>query len=207
MLQDELLADIQVGGRLLATNDCAMIITQRSMLDTYIEKYGLKASNVAMSRIPAGPAGRFSQVGANIWMFSGTDEQNELCLKWLDMIGEGPTVSEASKERMATNNEIKQEKGQIVGVRSANLWLNDERVNAEEEAMAPYRTVDSKFFDDYTNGEGVEYKFEPERCVQQLYAALDNAIQQVLLDENADCAAVLKQVQDDFQANFLDKEV
>lgn len=207
VLQEELVAGIEVGGRLLATNDCAMILTQRSMLDTYIERYGLKASNVAMSKIPAGPAGRFSQVGANIWMFSGTDEQNELCLKWLDMIGEGPTVTEATKETMAKNNEIKQEKGYIVGVRSANLWLNDERVNAEEEAMAPYRTVDSKFFDDYTNGKGVEYKFEPERCVQQLYVALDNAIQQVLLDENADCATVLKKVQDDFQANFLDKEV
>lgn len=207
VLQEELLAGIEVGGRLLATNDCAMILTQRSMLDTYIERYGLKASNVAMSKIPAGPAGRYSQVGANVWMFSGTEEQNELCFKWLEMIGEGATVTDASKETMAKTNAIKQEKGYIVGVRSANLWLNDERVKAEEEAMEPYRTVDSKYFDDYINGEGVEYKFEPERCVQQLYAALDNAIQEVLLDENADCEKVLKKVQDDFQKNFLDKEV
>ena len=104
------------------------------------------------------------------------------------------------------NYEIKKEKGHIVGVRGANLWLNDERINAENEAMEPYRTVENKFFDDYVKGEGVEYRFEPERCVQQLYAALDNAIQIVLMDENADCKDVLEKTQADFQVNFLDKE-
>ena len=206
VLQDELLADIMVGGRMLSTGDAAMIITQRAMLDSYVVKFGLKADNVAMSKMPAGPAGRFAQVGAEVYIFSGTEEQNDACFKWLDFIGQGPTVTDATKEQMRKTNEIKKEKGQIVGVRGENLWLNDERINAEVEAMEEYRTVDSKFFDDYVNGEGVEYMFEPERCVQQLYAALDNAIQTVLLDKNADCKAVLEQTQKDFQANFLDKE-
>lgn len=206
VLQDELLADISVGGRMLATGDTAMILTQRSMLDQYVEKFGLDIKNVAMSKLPAGPAGRFSQVGANIWVFSGTDEQNEMCFKWLEMLGEGASVTDATKEQWAKNNAIKKDKGYVVGVRGANLWINDERTKAEEEAMAPYRTVESKYFDDYVNGEGVEYKFEPERCVQQMYAALDNAIQTVLMNENADCKTVLEGVQADFQANYLDKE-
>lgn len=206
VLQDELLADISVGGRMLATGDAAMIITQRAMLDTYAEKYGLKANNVAMSKMPAGPAGRFAQVGANIYMFSGTEEQNEMCFKWLDMLGQGATVTDTTKEQWAKNYQIKAEKGHIVGVRGANLWVNEERVNAEEEAMKPYKTVDSKFFEDYVNGEGVEYMFEPEKCVQQLYTALDSAIQTVLLDANADCKDVLEKTQADFQVNFLDKE-
>ena len=207
VLQDELLADIQVGGRMLATDDAAMIITQRSMLDVYVDKFGLKVNNVAMSKMPAGPAGRFAQVGANIYLFSGTDEQNEQCFKWLDMLGQGATVTDATKEQWAKNYEIKAEKGHVVGIRGANLWLNDERVKAETEAMEPFRTVENKFFDDYINGEGVEYMFEPERCVQQLYAAFDNAIQTVLMDKDADCKTVLEKTQADFQANFLDKEV
>ena len=73
--------------------------------------------------------------------------------------------------------------------------------------MEPFRTVENKFFDDYVTGEGVEYMFEPERCVQQLYTALDNAIQTVLMDKDADCETVLKKTQEDFQANYLDKEV
>ena len=207
VLQSELLADIQVGGRLLATGEAGMIITQRAMLDQYIDKYGLKANNVAMSKMPAGPAGRFTQVGAEIWMFSGTEEQNEQCFKWLEFLGKGATVTDATKEQWAKNYEIKKDKGHIVGIRGANLWLNDERVNAENAAMEPFRTVENKFFDDYVNGEGVEYMFEPERCVQQLYAALDNAIQTVLMDKNADCKTVLEKTQADFQVNFLDKEI
>ena len=207
VLQDELLADIQVGGRMLATGDAAMIITQFGPLNNYADKYGLKSNNVAMSKMPAGPAGRFSQVGANIYMFSGTDEQNEMCFKWLEMLGQGPAVTEETKEEWAKNYEIKAEKGHLIGVRGSDAWINEDRIEAEMEAMEPYRNVESKFFDDYLNGEGVEYKFEPERCVQQMYAALDNALQTVLLDENADCKTVLEKVQADFQANFLDKEV
>ena len=207
VLQDELLADINVGGRMLATGDAAMIITQSAMLNSYAEKFGLKADNVAMSRMPAGPAGRFAQVGAEIYLFSGTEEQNEMCFKWLDMLGQGATVTDATKAQWAKNYAIKAEKGHVVGIRGANLWLNEERVKAEMDAMEPYRTVEDKFFADYVSGEGVEYMFEPERCVQQMYAALDNAIQTVLLDKNADCKTVLEQAQADFQANFLDKEI
>ena len=207
VLQDELLADVQDTGRLLSTGEAAMVINLRTQLDQYIEKYGLKAGNIAMSKMPAGPAGRFSQVGAQVYMFSGTEEQNEMCFKWLDMLGQGPTVTDETKQQWAKNFEIKAEKGHIVGVRGANLWLNDERVKAEMDAMEPYRTVEDKFFADYVNGEGVEYMFEPERCVQQMYAALDTALQRVLLDKNADCKTVLNQVQADFQKNFLDKEV
>jgi len=205
-LQDELLADIQVGGRMLSMGDVGMIITQKDMLDYYIEQYGLKANNVAMSKMPEGPAGRFSQVGASIWMFSGTDEQVEMCFEWMDMTGQGPTVSDETKEQLKKSYEIKSEKGHIIGIRTANLWMNEDRIKAEQEVMAPYISVDTKFFDDYTEGKGVTYKFEPERCVQQLYAALDTALQEVVLNKDADCKTVLTKVQDDFQKNFLDKE-
>lgn len=207
VLQDELLADITVGGRMLSTGDAAMIITQSSMLNTYVGRYGLKPDNVAMSRMPAGPAGRFAQVGANVYVFSGTEEQNEKCFDWLEFIGEGATVTAATKEQKEKNYAISKENGRIVGFKGANLWLNDDRIKATEEALEKYRTIDEKMIEDYEKGEDVEYMFEPERCVQQLYEALDNAIQTVLMDKAADCKAVLEKVQADFQVNFLDKEI
>ena len=207
VLQDELLADAGMCGRMLSTGEVAMEMDIRSNLDNYVDKFGLDVTNVAMSRLPAGPAGRFSQVGANVWLFSGTEEQIDACFKWLEMTGQGAAVTDATKEQWDKIYSIKHEKNQVVGIRSANLWINDERVKAEEEIMEKYRTVETKFFEDYVNGEGVEYKCEPERCVQQMYAALDIAIQQVLMDKNADCKTVLEKVQADFQVNFLDKEV
>ena len=48
--------------------------------------------------------------------------------------------------------------------------------------------------------------FEPERCVQQMYSVLSSAIQEVLVNKDADCAEVMKKAQNDFQVTYLDKE-
>ena len=130
-----------------------------------------------------------------------------MCFKWLDMLGQGATVTDDTKEQWAKNYMIKAEKGHPIGIKSSNLWLNDERVEAEAEAIKPFKNIEDKFFEDYVNGEGIEYMFEPERCVQQMYEVFDNAIQQVIMDKNVDCKAVLEKAQNDFQKNHLDKVV
>ena len=86
------------------------------------------------------------------------------------------------------------------------LWKNSERAEASKEIMEKYRTVEEKYFVDYIENKDTEFKFEPERCTQQLYAVLDVAIQEVLLNKNADCKKVLEKAQKDFQVNYLDKE-
>ena len=49
-------------------------------------------------------------------------------------------------------------------------------------------------------------KLHPEEpvCAQELYGILDNCIQAVLTDKNADCAELLKKANSDFQQNYLD---
>lgn len=207
VLQDETLADTGVGLRMLSTNECAMtMVSGTGVLDQAVEKYGLDVTNVAMSSLPAGPKGAFSQVGASIYLFSGTDKENEAALKWLEFTGTTPQISDTRKEQWEKNYQIKKDKKQVVGVPSLTAWKSEERANVEKELMDKYRTVDAKNFANYVNAEGVTFKFEPERCVQQMYACLDNAIQTVFTDKNADCKAILEKAQDDFQKNYLDKE-
>ena len=208
VLQNELLADTNAAGRMLATGDAAMIITYGNT-DSYVDKYQLDVNNLAMSSLPTGPAGKVSQASGNMYVFSdaATDEQVDACFKWLEMTGKGVAVNDDVKEQWEKTYSIKKEKKRAVGIRTSALWKDEERVAAETEIMNKYRTVDSKFFDDYVNGEDVTYVFEPERCVQQLYAVLDAAIQEVLLNQDADCETVLKKAQEDFQVNYLDKEI
>ena len=71
--------------------------------------------------------------------------------------------------------------------------------------MMKYSNVNQENFVDYTSNEGIEYRFEPEKCVQELYDVLDAAIQKVLTDKNADVNAVLEEAAHNFQVNFLDK--
>ena len=49
-------------------------------------------------------------------------------------------------------------------------------------------------------------KIQPEEpvCAQELYGILDNCIQEVLTNKDADCATVLEKANSDFQANYLD---
>lgn len=206
VLQDELIADITVGGRLLATNEAAMAITQSSQIDQYVWQYDMKVGDIAMSAMPAGPKARTAQISANIYVFSGTDEENDACFKWLEMLGEGPQYNDDMKAQWEEKYKIKKDKGYLVGMPAADIWTNEDRINAENEVIQKYATVDPKFYENYSTGEGIDYRFEPERCVQQLYSALDNVLQNVLLDENADCKKVLEDAQKDFQANFLDHE-
>lgn len=208
-VQTEILASHLDAARLLSTNEAAMVISQSQILDTMVDLYDLDKGNVAMSKMPAGPAGRFSQMSGDIYVFSkdSTPEQIEACFEWLKITGISDALTEAqiaSKQKTYTaKNELKQ----FVGLPVSKIWKSEERIKLEEEIMAPYVNVDPKRFEDYVNGEGVTYALEPERCTQQLYSALDAAIQEVLMDENADCAAIMQRVQNEFQTNYLDHEV
>lgn len=197
------LADIEQS---FAVGDVAMYIEIPSQFDNMVTKYNFDITNVAMSKLPAGPAGRFSQIGANVYMFTGDDDQNEACLKWFEFIGEGSNVTDGMKAQWEKTYKIKNEKKQLVGIAPSDYWVDEERMKAEQEIIDKYRTIEQKYFDDYSKAEGVTFKFEPEKCVQQMYAALDTALQQVITDKNADCKTVLENVQKDFQLNYLDKE-
>ena len=206
VLQDETLADVFTEGQYLSTDNVGMTINGVGMLNNFVSKFQLDVKNMAMSRNPAGPAGRISQRNSNIYVFSGTDEENEACFKWLDFIGQGAKANDAMKENIEKNAKISAGKNYAVGYGVLSVWKDKERNKVESEILDKYATVDKKYFKDYIDGEDVIYKSEPPRCAQQLYSVLDACIQQVLNDKNADCKAILEQAQKDFQLNYLDKE-
>lgn len=197
------LADIE---EQFATGNIAMMIDIPGQFNNLVTKYNFDVTKLAMSKLPAGPAGRFSQIGANIYLFTGNDEENEACLNWFDMVGKGAEVTDDMKQQWEKSYKIKHDKKQLVGLSPSNYWADQDRINAEYEYIEKYRTVDQKYFDNYSKAEGVTFRFEPPKCVQQMYAALDTALQQVIGDKNADCKKVLESVQKDFQVNYLDKE-
>ena len=49
-----------------------------------------------------------------------------------------------------------------------------------------------------------EVMAEEPVSAQQLYATLDRCLQEVMTNENADCAAILEEANSDFQSNYLD---
>ena len=85
------------------------------------------------------------------------------------------------------------------------IWINNERVAMDEELRAQYSNVAEENFADYSSFVDVMVREEEPVCAQELYNIFDKAIQQVLTEKDADCAAIIKAMASDFQKNHLDK--
>ena len=73
-----------------------------------------------------------------------------------------------------------------------------------DELYAPYINVDTKIMPGLGSDEVTMHMEEPEDS-QQLYQVITNIIQEILQNENADIPALVKQGQENFQKDSLDK--
>lgn len=206
-LPDNKVVDVNEGRRIFATGQAGMIFHNPSGNDL-VQKYGMNKDDLFYASMPSGPRGRFAQMGGNLFMFSAnsTKEQILAGLKWLDFKGSGPFVTEETLEKSRNTSKIAVEKGEIVMDRDTfPIWNDEESNKAKNEIRKEYCNVDMKNYEDYYEFKAT-LKPEVPVCAQQLYAILDKCIQEVLTNKNADCRALAKQANEEFQKNHLDKE-
>ena len=86
------------------------------------------------------------------------------------------------------------------------MWVNPERLKKIYEIRDKYTQVDIKDYASYYDTSDVELHVEEPMLCQQLYSVLDGCIQEVVTNENADCAKLIATACTDFQVNHLDKE-
>lgn len=193
--------------QLFAVGNTAMMLGSQT-ISASVATYDMKPESVGIVAIPAGPKSHVSLIGGSIFCVSNkaTDKQTDGVVKYekrsYSPMG-GDDVKEARIRRI--NNNIS--KGQAIGIEEMSPWRDD----------APYNQLIKGLYKEYTNinlnhvrlyneaqekGE-IEFRTEEPVCAQDLYGILDNCIQNVLTDENADCAAVLEKANSDFQTNFL----
>lgn len=171
------------------------------------QKYGLDPADLCVARMPEGPAGRFSQMGGSLWMFSKntTAEQVDACLKWLEYTGFSPKLSEEQEQVLRDSyQQTINDHGIVLDKNAFDLWSEKDAVEKDIEIRADYANIDHADYEDYYSFEGVTINPEPY-AAQQLYSVLDGCIQEVLTNENADVAQIIKKACEDFQVNHLDK--
>lgn len=207
VLPDNAFVDIDEERKLLASNQAAMYIihpTERML----VKNYSMDKDNICFGRVPAGPAGRYTLMGGNFYAFSpeSTPEQIDAVFKFLEVKGFSPKVTDEIKE--SSGKSLKKDNEDNVPVMrkpAFPLWINNERLALDDELRAIYANVPEENFSDYSSFVDVMVREEEPVCAQELYSILDAGIQQVLTDANADCAAVVKEMADNFQKNHLDK--
>ena len=206
VLQENTLVNLVEIRKLVGTDEGAMGISASDHMLSAPKMFGTDPKGISMSRMPAGPAGRTAQLSANIWCFSAdaTDEEIEAVFKWFDLIGMGTEINDDTKAAWDADYKAKAV-DQIVGIPITSIWKDEALYNERFNIMLKYSNVNQENFVDYTSDEDIEYRFEPEKCVQELYDVLDAAIQKVLTDKDADVKSVLDEAAHNFQVNFLDK--
>jgi ABC-type glycerol-3-phosphate transport system substrate-binding protein len=202
------LIDLEESRKLLATYQAGM------MLDgpiTYINKYEMNPEDYGMIALPAGPKKHVALLGGKIKCFGEnvTESQQKAAMKWLEFTGTSYKLAEGVREKTEEEYQQMVKDGVQVGIKALTPW-NDktETVALRNEMIDKYINVKPnsvKLYNESLSDTSIELHAEEPVCCQDLYGILDTIIQEVYDDKNADCAALIKQANNDFQKNFLDK--
>ena len=192
---------------LFGTNQAAMMIADPPC-NALTVSYGMDVKNIAVARMPEGPAGRYSQLGGDVYMFrpDATSEQIDACLKWLEFRGVTPELTDERAEAIDQDNKAALELNGIVLPKPAfSIWDSPERDKKIEEVYEKTTNVIAEDYASYYEGEDVIIRPEPEVACQELYTILDGVIQAIFADPEADIPALVKEAAHQWQVNYLDK--
>ncbi len=189
------------------SNQVAMFIGTPPQ-DELITIYGMKHDDIVIANLPAGPGGRYSQIGGVLSVLNSkvNDAQADGIFKWLEHANRSYNLSDDSKVSMENNYKLRNEAGKLVGVYQFSPWSDKaEKTSYEKSIIDKYANVPAANVKEFNNPPA-ELQLKPEEPVacQELYAVLDGCIQKVITDENADPAALLKEAAANFQKDQLD---
>ena len=201
--------DWGTGFRSLGTGVAAMYIAAQDAVNQPTQVNGLPVTSLALEPLPAGPKGQYSLMGGTPYMFSpnATSNQVKACLKYLEIMGKSPSVSNEAIAGMSADAANRMNEG-IPVIPPFPAWSDAELEAARDKAEKPYRNVDMRLYQNYYDmvQKSGNVKSEEPMCAQDLYAELTKVLQAVITDKNADIPSLLKKAQKNFQS-ILDSEV
>lgn len=191
----------------LATGNTAMALASDGVRGSVVS-YGMEPRSLGMIAIPAGPKKRVALLGGSVFVAANnaTDEQVDACVRWY-MRAYNPFVNDTVKEQKLKSIQAELDANKVVGIDTMSVWSEgSDVIKLQKELNEEYKNININHVRLYneaqTNG-SVEVQSEEPVCAQDLYGILDNCIQNVLTNEDADCAALLEKANSDFQSNFL----
>ena len=190
--------------------EAAMTFAEGSSTSTFLAG-GMQKDNLGFIQMPAGPKRHVTLIGGsyNVFNSNATDEQIDAAFKYLDWAGSGRVLDDAVKAKMQEDIQLKIDKGEQIGVLNSSPYTDDDpkrayeiMLNTKSPEEGGFRNVDENLVKLYNDQSGIEWQQEEPVEAQALYAALENAIQAVLTDENADCAKLIEEAYKNFQVTL-----
>lgn len=207
---ENVLIDLNEYYKQYAIGNAGMLICAN--LPDSVYKYEMPIEKIGMMALPAGPKRHVALLGGSAYFINqnATEEQIDAAIRWLEHRGTTDVMTELRRSNIEDGYKQKVDRNQLIGNKSLSIWTGAAEVEAfNNEMLNKYtncKPFQVKLYNDYLLSD-VEIQAEEPVCAQDLYALMDNCIQEVLQNKNADCAELIKKASEDFQHNFLDIQV
>lgn len=188
------------------TDQVGMVLAAADVVNLPVNDYKMSKDAIAIVPIPKGPTGKqYSLLGGTYYSFFGKPAEVEGAFRWLEEIGKLPVLTDANLQGIEDDLKIRAQAGQPIGPQSLQVWNKPDYQAAKDKLYAKYTNVNMKLFQDYYKVSQFNLKTEEPVATQDLYGELDNVLQVVLNNKNADVKALLDEANARFQKQFLDK--
>ncbi|MDO4306378.1 MAG: extracellular solute-binding protein [Eubacteriales bacterium] len=191
----------------LGTGGAAMYIGANDAINQPTEVNGLPVDKVALVPIPAGPGGQYLLQGGTPYMFSkdATPEEINAALDYLEVFGKAPSASEDAVAGWEADYSQKESVGCPVIPRFP-CWTDQEIMDAEQAVIDAHSNVDMKLFQDYFDLVDTDaLRTEEPGLTQDMYAEITKVLQEVMVNEDADTAALMATANENYQQILDDK--
>lgn len=172
-------------------------------------KNGMTSDEILVFPVPKGTAGRVALGGGELQVFPAdiTEAELDAALKWLEFDGYGMSISDDRLESMRAGYEECVANGLLVSpVYTTGCWAKGDSVEKINSILSEVSEISYDQMAAYVENTETVLCTEPSVYCQELYAILDGAVQEVITNEDADCAQLIEDAAKDFQLNYLDLE-
>lgn len=186
----------------LGTGGAAMYIAANDAVNQPTEVNGLPVDKLALVPIPAGPEGQYLLQGGTPYMFSkdATPEEINAALDYLEVFGKAPSASEDSVAGWEADYSQKESVGCPVIPRFP-CWTDQEILDAEQAVIDAHSNVDMRLFQDYFDMVDTDaLHIEEPGLTQDMYAEITKVLQEVMVNEDADVAALMATANENYQS-------
>lgn len=194
-----------------ATGGAGMVISDPSIAES-VTSYDMKPSEFGMFAMPEGPKKHVTLIGGSAFAVRAgcTDEQIDAALRWLEMQFTYDATEEFKKNSIA-DLEYRKRVNQAIGYTKFSSWNSNtpaqKWLNEERKKYTNISEAQCKLFNEFSANCPAEVRAEEPVCAQELYSILDDCIQEVLSNKDADCKSIVEKAASDFQLNYLDNVI
>jgi len=205
---DNALVDLEEYYKQFALGNVGMILAAGGFTNQ-VYKYEMPLESIGIMAIPEGPKKHVTLTGGYTATVAdgATEDQVDAAIKWMEKVGNGFRLTDAKKATIEDGYKLRAEQKEAIGIRSLSIYKDTSEIEAyTTEMIEKYKNIDLnhvKLYNESLKDESIELRPEEPVCAQELYAALDGIIQEILTNKDADIKALIKKAQEDFQNNYL----